>query len=193
MTKQATPHPRLAIVSRLRCRLKLSAPAASRRMEPNFTGYLSYRRASTGVSAAARQAGSSAESTAITVRVTKASIVLSQLTGSPGNMSGIFTSLSALESPNATDQPITPLTNASTTPSAMKSENAPARRAQRFTQADFPRPLRHRHQHDVHHADAAERQRHECDEPQKHRHRIDHAVDLLLIVHGVPHPHRAIV
>src|SRR3984957_8783309 len=140
MTKQATPHPRLAIVSRLRWRLKLSAPAASRRIEPavidcsGFSGhsqrghraarsrsaawasggkpslhYLSLRRASTGVNDDALQAGNNAERTAITVSVTNANAVVSQLTGRPGNMSGIFTSFSALESPKATAQPTSPL------------------------------------------------------------------------------------
>ena len=39
----------------------------------------------------------------------------------------------------------------------------PRRRAERLADADLARPVLDRDQHDVHHADAAERQRHEAD------------------------------
>jgi hypothetical protein len=48
-------------------------------------------------------------------------MLVAMLTGSPGNISGIFTSFSMLESPKATHHPTMPLTKARTQPSARKS------------------------------------------------------------------------
>src|SRR5207249_692348 len=83
--------------------------------------YLSYRRASTGVSVAARQAGYSADAIAINASVPNATSEVSALTGSPGNISGIFTSFRELEIPYATPHPTRPLEKARTQPSTRKS------------------------------------------------------------------------
>ena len=44
-------------------------------------------------------------------------------------------------------------------------------RANRFADSDLPRPLRHRHQHDVHDPDPADQQRDERDDDQHDRQR----------------------
>ncbi len=96
----------------------------------------------TGVSEAARHAGNSADATAMMESAAKAIALVVMLTGRPGNISGIFTSLSMLERPNATLHPTVPLTNARTQPSARKSIMMRcARGAQSLAQSDFERPL----------------------------------------------------
>src|SRR5258706_3341690 len=107
MTKQATPHARLIMVSTLRCRLKRSASRASPAMllilmrasiRPRdehhgailpVTPQRSYRSASTGVSDAARHAGINADAIAITPSAENAHAVVAPRTGNPANISGI--------------------------------------------------------------------------------------------------------
>ena len=117
------------------------------------------------MSDAARQAGNSAEATAMMESAANAIALVVMLTGRPGNISGIFTSFSRLESPKATLHPTVPLTNASTQPSARKSIMMRSRVApESFAQSDLARPFGNRDQHDVHDADAAKRQRYQADE-----------------------------
>ena len=56
-------------------------------------------------------------------------------------------------------------------------QNRAARRADRFQNADLARSLRHRNQHDVGEADAADRQRQRADQSQQHLQRGRHGVD----------------
>src|SRR5260221_9795438 len=81
----------------------------------------SYRKASTGVNAEARQAGQNADATATNASAPNAQAVVVPLTGNPPNISGMGNELTILARPQENSQPIVPLAMASSTPSTRKS------------------------------------------------------------------------
>ena len=72
-------------------------------------------------------------------------------------------------------------------------EDVPASRPQRFSDADLARAFRHRHQHDVHHADAADHQRQRTDEVEDKLQTLGDAANHGLHVAAVADVHRAFV
>src|SRR4051794_16519029 len=115
MTKQATPHARLTMVSTLRWRLNRNAcPASVNMLRSRISNhYLSYRSASTGVSDAARQAGQNEDAIATRDSAPNAQAVVIPLTGRPPNISGIGNELTILARPHENPQPSAPLIMAS--------------------------------------------------------------------------------
>ena len=76
------------------------------------------------------------------------------------------------EAPKPSAMPIAPPASDSTIASTRNcSSTSTVARADRQAQADLARPLGHRHQHDVHDADAADEQRHRGDARQQVGHR----------------------
>src|SRR5438132_6807600 len=66
-------------------------------------------------------------------------------------------------------------------------------RAERLSDADLARALLHRNQHDVHDADAAERERHDADDHEELLHVADHAREHERLERRVPHRDRLLV
>ena len=180
MTKQATPQARLMVVRMLRCRLKRSACAASRKtMLRRHAASTSHSAAPPPASAsAARQAGHNADATAIMPSAPNASAVVRAADRQAARTSPALGSEFTSRRQAARAQP-------SASPLSQRQQHAfhqeigqdrAPRGAQGFAQADLARALGHRNQHDVHHAHAAQRQRHHRDRAQKRRHRSEDVV-----------------
>ena len=72
-------------------------------------------------------------------------------------------------------------------------QNVSAARAQRLFHSDLSRPLRHRDQHDVHQADAANAQRQRADEAQQNFQADGDDFELVNLFHEVKYAHRAAI
>ncbi len=131
--------------------------------------YRSSRSASTGVREAAREAGISDAAMATNRRAVNATSVVVMLTGRPGNMSGIGTSVSSAERPNATDQPISAADQRKEHAFQEEVEqHAPLGRSQGFADTDFAGAFGHGHEHDVHDPDAAQAESDDRNRAEKH-------------------------
>ena len=72
-------------------------------------------------------------------------------------------------------------------------QNVPRARSNRLAQADLPRPLRDRDQHNIHHADSAHRQRNDADQSQHRLQPQRKSVDHGAVLNGVPRRRRLVV
>ena len=103
------------------------------------------------------------------------------------NPSGAGSFASTVINPVAINSPIPPLN--SSEESALDEElrqDIAVSRTQSFAQSNFPRPLGHRHQHDVDDADRAQRQGHESDDPEEIIHGVEDLAHALRVFNGVP-------
>ena len=155
----------------------------------------SNRSASTGGSCAARRAGYVEVTTPITVSAATAARPACQVRIMPENRVGIGSRLTSAHSPSATPKPIVAAQHREE--EAFEEElplHVAGRGAERLADADLARPLAHGDEHDVHHAEPAERQRDDADDGEEQSFIVlDHPAEHQRLQRGVPHRDRVAI